>query len=98
MTRYVVLVNFTEKGIANVKDSSARAEAFRKSVAKAGGTVPAMYWTLGPYDGVVVLEAPDDATAAALVLGLGQGKNVRTTMLRAFDAKEFATVVGELPA
>ena len=96
MTRYVVLVNFTEKGIAGIKDSPKRAAAFRASAEKAGATVESLFWTLGSYDGVIVLSAPDDATAAAVVLELGRGNAVRTTMMRAFDAEEFSGVMTKI--
>ncbi len=93
MTRFVVLLKFTEKGIMNVKDSVARAAAFRDKAAKVGATVEAQYWTQGPYDGLLILQAPDEATAGAVVLELGKGDAVQTCSLRAFDAEEFAGVV-----
>ncbi len=96
MVRYVVLLNFTEKGIGGVKESPARAEAFHSAVRNARGKVESLYWTLGSYDGVLVLTAPDDATAAALVLELGKSNDVRSTMLRAFDAGEFNSIVGKI--
>jgi uncharacterized protein with GYD domain len=40
-----------------------------------------------------VLSAPDESTAAALVLELGKGHNVKTSMMRAFDAAEFKGIV-----
>ena len=96
MTRYVVLLNFTEKGVAAVKESAGRAAAFRAAAARAGATVEALYWTLGPYDGLVVFSAPDEATAAAVMLEAGQGGHVRTSMLRAFDENEFKNVVSKI--
>lgn len=96
MTRYVILLNFTEKGIAGIKESPRRAIAFRAAAEKAGATVESILWTLGTYDGVIVLSAPDDATAAAVTLELGMGNAVRTTMLRAFDAEEFGHIVKKI--
>jgi uncharacterized protein with GYD domain len=96
MVRYVVLLNFTDKGITNIKESPGRADAFRAAASKVGAKVECQYWTIGCYDGAFVLSAPDDATASALVLGLGKGDNVRTTMLRALDETEFKTVVSKL--
>lgn len=96
MTRYVVLLKFTEKGIANAAESPKRADAFRNTVAKAGAKVVSQFWTIGPYDGVLVLEAPDEATAAGIVLGLGKGDNVSTCMLRAFDETEFKNVLSKM--
>lgn len=96
MHRYVTLIKFTEKGIANVKESSTRAERFAARAAKAGAKIEAELWTLGPYDGVLIFQAPDEATAAGLILGLGHDGAVSTCMLRAFDAKEFAEVLGKM--
>ena len=96
MVRYVVLLNFTEKGIAAVKESPVRAGAFRAAATKVGATLESLFWTHGPYDGVFILNAPDEATATALVLELGKGNNIRTCMLRAFDADEFQNVVDKI--
>jgi uncharacterized protein with GYD domain len=96
MTRHVVLLKFTEKGITHISDSPDRAADFRKKVEKAGGKVEAQYWTLGQYDGALVFTAPDETTAAALVLGLGKADSVSTCMLRALDAQEFKAVLAKL--
>ena len=97
MVRYVMLLKFTDKGIATVKDSPTRAEAFRASAAKSGATIETQFWTLGEYDGVVVFTAPDDATASAVVLELGRHGNVATCMLRAFNASEFKEIISKMP-
>jgi uncharacterized protein with GYD domain len=96
MNRYVTLIKFTEKGVAAVKESPARAQRFSERAAKAGARIEAEYWTLGPYDGVLIFQAPDEATAAGLVLGLSRDGAVSTCMLRAFDAKEFGEVVAKM--
>ena len=96
MVRYMVLLNFTEKGISGVKDSVSRAESFRSAAAKVGATVDSVFWTLGTYDGMFMLSAADEATAAAIVLDVGRTNNVKTCMLRAFDAEEFKGVVAKL--
>ena len=93
MTRYLVLVNFQERGFLNIAESPARAERFHAAAKAMGATIEALYWTLGPYDGVFVISAPDETVAAGLVLQLGRDGNVRTTMLRAFDADEFTDVL-----
>src|SRR5438874_12484906 len=60
MPRFVMLVNYTDKGIAAIKDSPTRAGAFREMVAKHGGKVEQQFWCMGAYDGAVVLTAPTD--------------------------------------
>jgi len=94
--RYVVLLKFTESGIAAIQDSIGRAEAFRSKVAAVGGELESVFWTVGPYDGMFVLSAPDEATASALVLGLGKSHEVETCMLRALDAGEFKAVLDKM--
>jgi uncharacterized protein with GYD domain len=93
MARYLMLVKFTEKGIANAKESPARAAAFRAAAGKAGATVEAQYWLLGEHDGAIDFSAPDEATATALALNLGCQGNVRTCLCRAFDEAEFKALL-----
>lgn len=96
MTRYIVLLSFSEKGIAAVMESLERADSFKQAAAKVGAKVESVYWTLGSYDGMFVLSAPDEETAAALVLKLARGASVRTCMLRAFEADEFLKVLSKV--
>jgi uncharacterized protein with GYD domain len=92
-----MLLKFTDKGIATVKDSPSRAEAFRAAASKAGAVVESQFWTLGEYDGVLVFQAPDEPTAVGLALELGRHGNVRTCLLRAFDAAEFKGILSKMP-
>jgi uncharacterized protein with GYD domain len=85
MATYIVLSHFTDQGIRDVKDSPKRAAAFKAAAKKAGVTVKAFYWTLGKYDMVSILEAPDVETITALGLSVGKLGNVRTETLPAFD-------------
>ena len=97
MCKYVVLIKFTEKGSGGIAESVNRADSFHSTAAAAGCTVEARYWTLGPYDGVLILSAPDEETAAAVVLSLTKAGNVTTCMLRAFEDDEFWKVLRMLP-
>ncbi len=96
MPRYVMLLNYTDEGIAKVKDSPKRADTFREWATKHGATVEVQLWTTGAYDGVIILSAPDEATAATLALATGQLGSVRSTTLRAFDKAEFQAIVGRM--
>lgn len=96
MTRYLVLLSFTENGVSAVKSSIERADGFKATAAKVGASIEAQFWTLGTYDGAFILNAPDEATAAALVLDLGHNANVKTTMMRAFDGNEFKSVIAKM--
>jgi uncharacterized protein with GYD domain len=93
MATYVLLVSFTDQGIRNVKDTTKRAEALREMAKKVGATVKDVYWTLGQYDVVTILEAPDAASVTALGLSVGALGNVRTQTLPAFSAAEMGTIL-----
>lgn len=96
MPRYVVLVNWTEQGIANAKDTVQRAEAFRTMAQSMGGNAGELLWTLGRYDIVGFLDAPDDETAAAISMKVSGLGSVRTETLRAFSAEEVTGIIGKL--
>jgi uncharacterized protein with GYD domain len=96
MATYVLLVSFTDQGIRNVKETTKRAEAFRELAKKHGATVKDLYWTLGQYDVVTILDAPDAATVTALGLSVGALGNVRTQTLPAFSAAEMGTILGKM--
>ncbi len=95
MATFVSLVNWTEQGIKNFRDTAKRADAFAELVKKRGGSVKGIWWTLGEYDVVAVTEAPDDETATAVLLELGSLGNVRTQTLRAFDRDEIQRIVAK---
>lgn len=96
MARFVMLLNYTDKGVAQIKDSPKRADTFREWATKHGATVEAQLWTMGAYDGVAVLSAPDEKAIAALALGVSQLGFVRSTTLRAFDETEFQAILGRM--
>jgi uncharacterized protein with GYD domain len=96
MATYIVLGQFTDQGIRNVKDTARRAEAVRAVAKKLGASVKDVYWTLGRYDIATIIEAPDDAAATAFLLSVGALGNVRTECLRAFSADEMGRILAKL--
>jgi uncharacterized protein with GYD domain len=94
---YIALINWTEQGIKNFKDSVDRYESAAGQFEQMGITFKDVYWCLGAHDIVGVLDAPDDETLAAALLALGSQGNVRTTTLRAFSADEMRGVIGKAP-
>src|SRR2546430_945266 len=93
MATYVVLMNWTEKGIKEFKDSTKRAAAAAEGMQEMGITLKDIYWTIGAYDVACVFDAPDDETFAAALLRLGSAGMVRTTTMRAFSSGEFDAIV-----
>ena len=96
MATYVVLTNFTEQGIRDVRDTTKRADAVKEMAKKFGVTAKEFFWTLGTYDVVVVFDAPDDASMTALGLAIGALGNVRTQTMRAFSRDEMNGVLARL--
>lgn len=97
MVTYIGLLNFTEKGIQNVKDTTRRAADAKEAAARFGVTMRDIYWTLGSHDMVCVLEARDEASLTAFNLATARLGNVRTQTLRAFNAAEMEEVLAKLP-
>jgi uncharacterized protein with GYD domain len=93
MTTYVSLVNWTERGIENFRDTTHRAEDFSKLVESSGGTVREMLWTVGEYDMVCVVDFPDDESGVAALLQVSSAGNIRTRTLRAFGADEMRGII-----
>ena len=92
---YIMLMRFTDQGIRNVKDTLRRAEA-EKSEAEKLGCKFTVYWTFGKYDGIGILEAPNDEAAMEFGLRVGSLGNTRTTTLKAFTEEEIVKVVNKL--
>ncbi|MGH3728637.1 MAG: GYD domain-containing protein [Micromonosporaceae bacterium] len=93
MATYVALINWTDKGIQNYRDTLDRANKAAELGKSMNVNLKEIYWTLGQYDIVAIMEGPDDETATAFALALGSQGNVRTTSLRAFTSDEMAVVV-----
>jgi uncharacterized protein with GYD domain len=97
MATYIALSNFTDQGIRNVKDTTKRADAVKDAAKKFGANMTQIYWTLGHYDLVAIIEAPDDKSATAFALAIGAAGNIRTETLRAFTKEEMNGILGKMP-
>ena len=92
---YIILARFTDRGIRNIKDTTRRADAAKSEAERIGGKFT-IYWTFGKYDGVGILEAPNDEAAMEFELRVGSLGSIRTITLRAFTEEEIAKVVNTL--
>jgi len=93
MATYIALLQWTEQGVRNVKDTTKRADAAAEAASKMGVKFTDLFWTLGNYDLAIVAEAPDEETMTALMLKLAALGNVKTQTLRAFRAKEMDAIL-----
>ncbi|CAB3764443.1 GYD domain-containing protein [Paraburkholderia solisilvae] len=96
MVTYVVLAQFTDQGIRAVKNSPQRASQGAELARSFGCEMKEIYWTLGGYDIVTVIEAPDEKSFMSFGCALGSAGNIRTQTLRAFTKDEFSAIVGKL--
>jgi uncharacterized protein with GYD domain len=97
MPAYIILVNFTDQGIRNIKDTVHCAKAAEKALVAAGGRTIGVWWTMGQYDMAFIAESPNDETAMRSVLGTAMQGNVHTTTLKAFSEEEMERIVAGLP-
>jgi uncharacterized protein with GYD domain len=95
MPTYVLLIDWTQQGVANFKESVDRYEAAQSQFEGMGVSFKDIYWTLGSHDIVSIAEAPDGETLAAALLMLASQGNVRTTTLRALSAEEMRGVIAK---
>lgn len=96
MAKYILLTNWTEQGIKNVKESPKRLDAAKALAKKLGGELTKFYMTTGSYDMLVVLNLPDDEAAAKFALTLGKLGNVRTTTLKAFSEDSYRSIIASV--
>ena len=96
MATYITLVNWTDQGIKSIKEAPDRIDAVRALAKKLGCEMQDFYMTVGAYDMVATMEAPDDETMAKLALTIGSAGNVRTTTLKAFSEDSFRKIVAGL--
>jgi uncharacterized protein with GYD domain len=96
MATYIVLANYTQQGVETIKDGPSRLKAAKDAFKAAGAQIKASYLTMGHYDLVIIVEAPDDAILATLLLKIGGQGVFRTETLRAFTEAEYRSIIAAL--
>ena len=96
MAMYVSLLQFTDQGVRNVKDTSKRSEAATAEAEKMGVKIINIFWTMGAYDVVVLLDAPNDETVSAFSLKMGSLGNVKSQTMRAFRVEEMESLLAKI--
>ncbi len=97
MATYIVLVNFTDQGIRNVKQSPDRYKSLIPVAEKLGVKMKDIHWTMGAYDAVGIADAPNDEAMTTLALSMGSLGNVRTQTMRAYSADEMGKILANVP-
>jgi uncharacterized protein with GYD domain len=90
MPTYVMLTNLTPEGVKTLKNNPARMGEVNKEVEQLGATVKDQWATLGQYDFITILEAPDDTTMAKVSIELGSRGTTSSQTLAAMPATELA--------
>ncbi len=96
MALYITLLNYTDQGIKNMKGAPERVLAARQALENIGGRLHGYRLTLGAYDAVVTVEAPDDEAYATLMLNIAAQGNIRTTTLKGFSEEESFRILGNV--
>jgi uncharacterized protein with GYD domain len=91
MPTYLMLTNLTAEGIRTLKNNPGRVAEVNKEVEQLGAKVVAQYATLGQYDFVTVVEAPDEKTIAKVSVELGSRGTMTSQTLAALPAEELAS-------
>lgn len=97
MPTYIMLNRYTSQGIGKVKQSPARIDALKPVFKANGAEIKQVFFTMGEYDTMLIVQAPDDETCARLSLIIGSAGNVRVESLRAFTENEFREILAALP-
>jgi uncharacterized protein with GYD domain len=96
MVRYVSLIQFADQGIRNIKETVKRGDAAVAEAEKMGMKIIEEFWTMGSYDAVVVVDAPDDETMSAFMLKIGSLGNVKSHTMRAFRRDEMEGILAKI--
>jgi len=96
MATYIMMGTFTQQGMDKIRGSPARIDTARETMHSLGAELRAWYVTLGQYDYVALIEAPNDETMAKIALSIGAHGNIRTQTLRAFTEQEYRQIITDL--
>jgi uncharacterized protein with GYD domain len=96
MSFYIILWNYTDEGIKNVKESPKRGDAFKSKLENIGGKLIETYYTFGKYDGVSVVEVPNDETLMSCLLSIESQGHARSVTLKAFSYDEASKIMQNL--
>ena len=97
MATYIILGNYTQKGIENIKESPARLDAVKKAFQAKGAKIKEFYLVMGKYDIIIIAEAPNDETVTKLILSIDSKGAVRSETIKAYAEDEYRNIIAALP-
>ena len=97
MAKYISLVKYTTKGIENIKESPNRFDAFKQLCESMGAKVEGFYLTMGQYDLILIVDAPNPEIVAKILLTTGTKGSVSTETFPVFSEEEYRKIISELP-
>ena len=89
MPTYILLTTLTPEGVQTIKNNPARIREVNREVEQLGATVTAQWATLGRFDFISVLDAPDEETIARVSIELGSRGTGRYETLTAIPVDDF---------
>lgn len=96
MSKYILLLNWTDQGLKAIKNSGSRFDAAKELAKKSGCTMKSIYMTFGRYDQVAFVDAPDDASVALFSLRVAALGNIRGVTMRAFEEADYRRITGSV--
>ena len=96
MSFYIILWNYTDQGIKNVRESPKRVNIFKSKLENIGGKLIETYYTFGKYDGISIVEAPNDEALMSCLLSVESQGNARSVTLKAFSYDEASKIMQNL--
>ena len=93
MPTYVMLTNLTADGVRTLKNNPGRVSEVNAEVEQIGAKVLAQYATLGQYDFITIVEAPDEKTMAKVSVELGSRGTMSSQTLAAIPIEDFVSAL-----
>ena len=97
MPTYIVLANYTDQGLRNIKEAPSGGFRVENAIEKVGGRLSSIHLTMGLYDLVFIAEAPDDEAFATALLTITKSGDMHTSTLKAFTSAEMARIMTSVP-
>ncbi|HET9103643.1 MAG TPA: GYD domain-containing protein [Solirubrobacteraceae bacterium] len=93
MPTYIMLTTLNQDGVQTIKNNPSRIKEVNKEIEQLGAKVMAQWATLGHFDFINVVEAPDEATIARVSLELGSRGTGKYETLSAIPIDDFISSI-----